>query len=120
MSGAREVEQGRFQRTLYLTVTGMSLGGCREAGSAHTTYDSKEEGVGGPPTQALGEREQRSRQWIASLAEGDRVNAAPPPFPSVTGSGRSLPAVRGRERHWPMQSCLDLVKRVRDWEYSKP
>ena len=42
----------------------------REAGSAHTTYDSKEEGVGGPPAQALGEKEQRSRQWFASLAEG--------------------------------------------------
>ena len=47
----------------------------REAGSAHTTYESEEEGAGGPPAQALGEREQRSRQWIASLAEGDRVNA---------------------------------------------
>ena len=54
----------------------------REAGSAHTTYGSEEEGVGGPPAQALGEREPRSRQWIASLAEGDRVNAAPPPLPS--------------------------------------
>ena len=38
-------------------VAGMSLGGRREAGSAHTTYDSEEEGVGGPPAQALGERD---------------------------------------------------------------
>ena len=53
----------------------------QEVGSAHTTYDSKEEGVGGPRTQALVEREKRNRQWIASLAEGDRVNAAPPPLP---------------------------------------
>ena len=59
----------------------------REAGSAHTTYGSEEEGIGGPPAQALGEREKCSRQWIASLAEGDRVNAAPPPLPDVTGSG---------------------------------
>ena len=55
-----------------------------EAGSARTTYGSKEEGVGGPPAQALGEREQCRRQWIASLAEGDRVNAAPPPIPGAT------------------------------------
>ena len=52
----------------------MWLGVRREAGSAHTTYDIEEEGVGCPPVQALGEREQRSRQWIASLAEGDKVN----------------------------------------------
>ena len=39
----------------------------QEDGSAHTTYGSEEEGVGGPPAQALGEREQRSPQWIASL-----------------------------------------------------
>ena len=51
---------------------------------------SEEEGVGGPPAQALGEREQHSRQWIASLAEGDRVNAAPPPVPGATGSERLL------------------------------
>ena len=61
----------------------------REVGSAHTTYAS-EEGVGGPPAQALGEREQRIREWIASLAERDRVNAATPPLPSATGSGRLL------------------------------
>ena len=61
----------------------------RQAGSAHTTYGSEEEGVGGPPAQALGERE-KHLQWIASLAEGDRVNAAPPPLPDATGSGRLL------------------------------
>ena len=71
-------------------VAGMSLGGRREAGSAHTTYGSEEEGVGGPPVQALGEREQRSQYWIASLAEGDRVNAAPPPLLGATGYGRLL------------------------------
>ena len=68
----------------------MWLGMWREAGSAHTTYDSEEEGVGGPPAQALGEREQRIRQWIASLAEGDRVNATPHPLPGATGSVRLL------------------------------
>ena len=62
----------------------------REAGSAHTTYGSEEEGFGGPPTQALGEREHRSRQLIASLAEGDRVNAAPPPLPDATRYRRLL------------------------------
>jgi len=94
-----------------------------EVGSAHTTYGSEEEGVGGPPAQALSEREKRSRQWIASLAEGDRVDAAPPPFPSATGSGHLLRqlSVRGvRETEATTQSCLDLVKRVRDSEYSKP
>jgi hypothetical protein len=74
----------------------------REDGSAHATYGSEEEGVGGPPAQALGEREQRSQQWIASLAEGDRVNAAPPPLPGDAVLFRS-----GEER-------------VRDCEYSKP
>ena len=59
----------------------------REAGSTHTTYGSKEEGVGGPPAQALGEREQRI-QWIASLAEGD--SAAPPPLPGAMRSRRLL------------------------------
>ena len=67
----------------------------REAGSAHTTYDSEEEGVGGPPTQALGEREQRIRQWISSLAEGDRVNAAPPPLPGAMVRTPPSPAVGG-------------------------
>ena len=62
----------------------------REAGSAHTTYGNEEEGVGGPLAQALAKREQRSRQWIASLAEGDRVNAATPPLPGAMGSGRLL------------------------------
>ena len=95
----------------------------REVGSSHTTYGSEEEGVGGPPAQALGAREKRSRQWIACLAEGDRVNTAPPPLPGATGSGcllRQL-SVRGvRETEATTQSCLDLVKTVRDSEYSKP
>ena len=85
-----QLEQRRFQRNLYLRVVGMWQGVRREAESAHIMYDSKEEGVGGPPTHALAEREQRSRQWIASLTEGDRVNAAPPPLPGATGSGRLL------------------------------
>ena len=85
-----QLEQCRFQRKLYLRVAGMWLGVRREAVSSHTTYGSKEEGVSGPPAQALREREQRSRQWIASLAEGDRVNVAPPPLPGATGSGRLL------------------------------
>ena len=68
----------------------MWLGVRREAVSAHTTYGGEEEGVGCPPAQALGEREQRCQQWISSLTEGDRVNAAPPPFPGATGSGWPL------------------------------
>ena len=68
----------------------MCQGVRQEAGSAHTTYGSEEEGLGGPPAQMLGEREKRSWQWIASLAEGDRVNVAPPPLPGATGSGRLL------------------------------
>ena len=65
----------------------MWLGVRQEAGSAHTAYGNEEEGVGGPPARGLGEREQRSRRWIASRAEGDRVNAAPPPLPGAMGSG---------------------------------
>ena len=86
-------------------------------------YGSKEEGVGGPPAQALGKREQRIQQWVASLPEGDRVNAAPPPLPGATGSGRVLRqlSMRGvRETEATTQSCLDLVKRVTDSEYGKP
>ena len=85
-----QLEQQWFQRNLYLRVVGMWQGVRPEAGSAHTMYGSEEEGVSGPPAQALGEREQHSRQWIASLAEGDRVNAAPPPLPSATGYERLL------------------------------
>ena len=85
-----QLEQRQFQRNLYLRVIEMWQVVRREARSAHTMYSSKEEGVGGPPAQALGEREQRSRQWIASLAEGDRVNAAPPPLPGATGYRRLL------------------------------
>ena len=85
-----QLEQRWFQINLYLRVVGMWQGVRREARSAHTKYGSEEEGVGGPPAQVQGEREQRSRQWIASLAEGNRVNAAPPPLPGATGSGRLL------------------------------
>ena len=85
-----QLEQRLFQRNLYLRVVGMCQGVRREARSTHTTYDSEEEGVDGPPAQALGEREQRSQQWIASLTECDRVNTAPPPLPGVTGNGSLL------------------------------
>ena len=85
-----QLEQRRFQRNLYLRVIEMWQGMRQEAGSADITYDSKEEGVVGPPAQALGEREQRSRQWNASLDEGGRVNATPPPLPGATGYGRLL------------------------------
>jgi len=44
-----QLEQRRFQRNLYLRVVGMWQGVRREARSAHTTYGSEEEGVGGPP-----------------------------------------------------------------------
>ena len=84
----------------------------REAGSVHTKYSSEEEGLGGPPAQALGGRELRSRQWIASLAEGDRVNVAPPPLPGATDTDASFTSYKGGERDKrPTQSCLDLVKR---------
>ena len=92
MSGAREVEQGRFRRKLYLRVAGMSLGGRREAGSAHT-YDNEEEGVGGPPSPAMLGREQQGtligtrRQWVRAVAEDDRVNVAPSHLPRRRGSG---------------------------------
>ena len=52
-----QLEQRRFQRNLYLRVVGMWQGVWREAGSVDTTYGSEEEGVDGPPAQALGERE---------------------------------------------------------------
>ena len=70
----------------------------REAGSVHTTHNSEEDGVGGPPAQVLGEREKRSRQWIASLAEGDRVNNAPPPFPVQRDLDASFASCEGGER----------------------
>ena len=93
----------------------------QEARSAHTMYGSEKEGVGGPPAQVLGEREERSRQWIASLAEGDRVNAHLLPFPVRRDTDASFTSYEGGERDKrPMQSCLDLVKRVRDCEYIKP
>ena len=85
-----QLEQRQFQRNLYLRVVVMWQGVQQGAGSAHTTYSSEEEGVGGPPAQALGEREQHNRQWIASLAEGNRVNVGPPPLPGAMGYGRLL------------------------------
>ena len=54
-SGAWEVEQGRFQRKLYLRVAGMSLGGQREAGSAHTTAARKKGWDTLPRQRCLGE-----------------------------------------------------------------
>ena len=54
-SGAREVEQGRFRRKLYLIVAGMSLGGRWEAGSAHTTIARKKGSEALPRHRCLGE-----------------------------------------------------------------
>ena len=106
------LEQQRVQRNLYLRVVGMWQGVWREAGSSHTMYSSEEEGVGGPPAQAWGEREQRNRQWIASLAEGNSVNIAPPPFPVRRNPDTSFTSYEGGERDKrPTQYCLDLVKR---------
>ena len=45
MSGAREVEQGRFRRKLYLMVAGMLLGGRREAGSVTSGEQRERESV---------------------------------------------------------------------------
>ena len=55
MSGAREVEQGQFRRKLYLRVAEMSLGGRREAGSAHTTATRKKGSEALPHQRCLGE-----------------------------------------------------------------
>ena len=57
MSGAREVEQGRFRRKLYLRVARMSLGGRREAGSAHTTAARKKGSEALPSQRCLGEND---------------------------------------------------------------
>ena len=54
-SGAREVEQGRFRRKLYLRVARMSLGRQREAGSAHTTAARKKGSEALPRQWCLGE-----------------------------------------------------------------
>ena len=54
-SGAREVEQGRFRRKLYLMVAGMSLGGWREAGSAHTMVVRKKGSEALPRLWCFGE-----------------------------------------------------------------
>ena len=56
-------------------------------------YDSKEEGVGGPPSPAVlgGERQGRlietCQQWVRVVAEDDRVNIAPSQLPRRRGSG---------------------------------
>ena len=76
-----QLEQRQFQRNLYLRVIGMWQGVRREVGSAHTMYGSKEEGVGGPPAQALGERERPCRQCVTSLADDECVNTARPFLP---------------------------------------
>ena len=57
-----------------------------EAESAHNTYGSEEEGVGGPPAQALGEREQiwdqhRYVAWLHTLHH---------PFIRVDAHGASM------------------------------
>ena len=49
-----QLEQRQFQRNLYIRVVGMWQGVWREIGSAHTTYDSEEEGVSGPPRTGAG------------------------------------------------------------------
>ena len=54
-SGAREVEQGRLRRKLYLMVAGMSLGGRREAGAAHTMAARKKRSEALPRQRCLGE-----------------------------------------------------------------
>ena len=54
-SGARVIEQGRFRRKLYLRVAGMSLGGQREAGSAHTMAARKKGSEALPSQRCLGE-----------------------------------------------------------------
>ena len=56
-SRAQEVEQGRFRRKLYLRVAEMSLGGWREAGSAHITAARKKGSEALPSQRCLGEND---------------------------------------------------------------
>ena len=84
-------------------------------------YGSEEEGVGGPPAQALGEREQRSRQWIAYLADGDRVKLHLLPFPVRRDMDASFTSCEGGERQEANAVLFRSgEERVRDCEYSKP
>ena len=58
--GARVVEQGRFQRNIYLRVIDMWQRRRREAAS-WPQYRREEEGVGGPPSPAVLGRERQGR-----------------------------------------------------------
>ena len=58
---AGAVEQGRFQRNIYLRVIGMWQRRRREAAS-WPQYRREEEGVGGPPEPALSRRERHGRR----------------------------------------------------------
>ena len=59
--GSWEVEQGRFQRNIYLRVVGMWQRRHRDAAS-WPQYRREEEGVGGPPEPALSRRERHDRR----------------------------------------------------------
>ena len=48
------------------------------AGGRIRPHYGKDEGIGGPPAPALGQRQWYSWQWVSSLAVDDGLNAAPP------------------------------------------
>ena len=75
--GAGVVEQGRFQRNIYLRVVGMWQRRRREAAS-WPQYRREEEGVGGPPEPALSRRERHGRR------SGRVGRRSSPPSPLTT------------------------------------
>ena len=103
--------------------------GCRDVarwaagGRICPHYDSKEEGVRGPPSPAVLGRERQGRligtrqQWVRAAAEDDRMNVAPSHLPRRRGSSWICDSDEQRERVWPPLSCLDL-ERTRQCEES--
>ena len=75
-----------------MMVAGMSLGGRRQAGSAHTKTARKKGLEALPRQRCLGENGKagwsgRAQQWVRAVAEDDRVNVAPSHLPRRRGSG---------------------------------
>ena len=87
------VEQGRFQRNIYLRVVGIWQRRHREAAS-WPQYRREEEGVRGPPEPARPPIGTRGQPLVSSLADDDTVNDAPTPLP---GQGCSAGFVTSRE-----------------------
>lgn len=70
-------------------------------------HDDSEQGSGGPPVPALGQRVRHV--WVSPLANGDRINVAPSPFLDGRDLAGCVITGEGREE-WPPPSCLDLVR----------